>query len=80
MSVVMYAIGDSVVAGLVPATSRRCCGRVSICEICVSADVWDKCHTKGWWPAPGRPLHCYQGCSLSVYCSASAFFHSDMSV
>ena len=28
MSVVMYATGDSVVAGLVPATSRRCCGRV----------------------------------------------------
>ena len=27
-SVVMYATGDSVVAGLVPATSRRCCGRV----------------------------------------------------
>jgi len=51
----MYATGDSVVAGLVPATSRRCCGRVSICEI--SADVWEKCHTKGWWPAPNRPLH-----------------------
>ena len=33
----MYAIGDSVVAGLVPATSRRCCGRVSICEISVIA-------------------------------------------
>ncbi len=32
MSVVMYATGDSVVAGLVPATSRRCCGRVSICN------------------------------------------------
>ena len=62
MSVEMYASGDSVVAGLVPATSRRCCGRVSICEISVSADVWEKCHTKGWWPAPGRPLHCYQGC------------------
>jgi hypothetical protein len=44
-SVVMYATGDSVVAGLVPATSRRCCGRVSICEISVSADVWEKCHT-----------------------------------
>ena len=28
-SVEMYATGDSVVAGLVPATSRRCCGRVS---------------------------------------------------
>ena len=41
MSVVMYATGDSVVAGLVPATSCRCCGRVSICEICVSADVWE---------------------------------------
>ena len=41
-SVEMYATGDSVVAGLVPATSRRCCGRVSICEICVSADVWRK--------------------------------------
>ena len=26
----MYTTGDSVVAGLVPATSRRCCGRVSI--------------------------------------------------
>ena len=25
-------------------------------------NVWEKCHTKGWWPAPGRPLHCYQGC------------------
>jgi hypothetical protein len=25
-SVEMYATGDSVVAGLVPATSRRCCG------------------------------------------------------
>jgi hypothetical protein len=24
-SVVMYATGDSVVAGLMPATSRRCC-------------------------------------------------------
>ena len=56
MSVEMYASGDSVVAGLVPATSRRYCGRVSICEISVSADVWEKCHTKGWWPAPGRPL------------------------
>ena len=37
----MYATGDSVVAGLVPATSRRCCGRVSICEVSVSADVWE---------------------------------------
>ena len=40
----MYTTGDSVVAGLVPATSRRCCGCVSICEISVSADVWEKCH------------------------------------
>ena len=39
-SVVMYATGDSVVAGLVPATSRRCCGRVSICEIIVSASAF----------------------------------------
>ena len=39
-SVVMYATGDSVVAGLVPATSRRCCGRVSICEISVSASAF----------------------------------------
>ena len=36
----MYATGDSVVAGLVPATSRRCCGRVSICEISVSASAF----------------------------------------
>ena len=40
MSVEMYASGDSVVAGLVPATSRRCCGRVSICEISVSASAF----------------------------------------
>ena len=40
MSVVMYATGDSVVAGLVPATSRRCCGRVFICEISVSASAF----------------------------------------
>ena len=40
MSVEMYATGDSVVAGLVPATSRRCCGRVSICEISVSASAF----------------------------------------
>ena len=39
-SVEMYATGDSVVAGLVPATSRRCCGRVSICEISVSTSVF----------------------------------------
>ena len=39
-SVVMYATGDSVVAGLVPATSRRCCGLVSICEISVSASAF----------------------------------------
>ena len=39
-SVEMYATGDSVVAGLVPATSRRCCGRVSICEISVSASAF----------------------------------------
>ena len=40
MSVEMYASGDSVVAGLVPATIRQCCGRVSICEISVSASVF----------------------------------------
>ena len=36
----MYATGDSVVAGLVPATSRRCCGLISIREICVSASAF----------------------------------------
>jgi len=36
----MYATGGSVVAGLVPATSRRCCGLISICEICVSASAF----------------------------------------
>ena len=39
-SVEMYATGDSVVAGLVPATSRRCCWRVSICEISVSSSAF----------------------------------------
>ncbi|MDY4410231.1 MAG: hypothetical protein SPE56_05330, partial [Prevotella sp.] len=48
-------------------------GRVSICEISVSADVWEKCHTKGWWPAPGRPLHCYR-IAVAVIAAAIAFF------
>ena len=39
-SVEMYATGGSVGAGRVPATSRQCCGRVSICEISVSASVF----------------------------------------
>ena len=39
-SVEMYATGGSVVAGLVPATSRRCCGLISIREICVSASAF----------------------------------------
>ena len=39
-SVEMYATGGSVVAGLVPATSRRCCVPVSFCEICVSASAF----------------------------------------
>ena len=39
-SVEMYATGGSVVAGLVPATSRRRCGLIYICEICVSASAF----------------------------------------
>ena len=60
--------GDSVVAGLVPATSREISGEISrdisVKDYTVSladlVDAWGQCHTKGWWPAPGRPLHCHQ--------------------
>ena len=52
--------GIRVVAGLVPATSRD----ISVKDYTEShadlADAWGQCHTKGWWPAPGRPLHCHQ--------------------
>jgi len=59
----LYITGDSVVAGLVPATSRD----ISMKDYTEShadlVDAWGQCHTKGWGPAPGRPLHCRQGCS-----------------
>jgi len=40
LSVEMRNLGGSVVAGLVPATSRRCCRPVSICKISVSATAF----------------------------------------
>jgi len=64
------------VAGLVPATSRdtsrdisRDISRDTSRNISVKdyteshvdlVDAWGQCHAKGWWPAPGRPLHCHQ--------------------
>ena len=64
----LWATGDSVVAGLVPATSRDishdASREISVKDYTEShadlADAWGQCHTKGWWPAPGRPLHCHQ--------------------
>ena len=64
----LYVTGDSVVAGLVPATSRDI-SRDTSHEISVKdyteshadlVDAWGQCHAKGWWPAPGRPLHCHR--------------------
>ncbi|MDY4410685.1 MAG: hypothetical protein SPE56_07685 [Prevotella sp.] len=56
----LYITGDSVVAGLVPATSRD----ISVKDYAEShadlVDAWGQCHTKGWWPAPVRPLHCHR--------------------
>jgi len=60
----LCVIGDSVVAGLVPATSRDISRDISVKDYTEShadlVDAWGQCHTKGWWPAPGRPLHCHQ--------------------
>ena len=53
-------IGDSVVAGLVPATSRNISVKDYTEPHADLVDAWGQCHAKGWWPAPGRPLHCHQ--------------------
>ena len=54
--------GDSVVAGTRPAPSREISRDISVKDYTESladlVDAWGQCHTKGWWPAPGRPLHC----------------------